>query len=253
MQAEIAQEQWDDFKTIFAPLIQQQMMSDMDRGAIMSQLAQEQQRFDIDRANRYDDRYWGTQVPLEDSLIAEAQRYNSEDERERMAGDARADVEQAFAGSEQQMVRGLSRMGINPNSGRAFSGMRDVQLARAAAEANAMNKTRQAAKELGWAKTVDAAALGRGLPGFSGSASQAAQAWGAQGLNNMGMSAIGAGSGMFNSAAAGAGGLFGSASGNMRANAIEEAKNPGFDFLAGMGSGLLGAAGKAGGFGNLFG
>ena len=252
MQAEIATEQWNDFKTIFAPMIQQQMGEDMARSRTAAQLATEQQNFNIDRARQFDDRYWGTQVPLEDRMIEEALAYNEPAERERMAGQARADVEQAFANSNDQMARGMARYGVNPNSGRYMATMRDVGLARAAAEANAMNKTRQAARDIGWARLGDVAAIGRGLPGFAGQSTQLAQGWGGQGLNTLGMGSITAGVGSVNQTAAGAGGLFGGASANMRANAIEEAKNPGFELMMGMGSGVLGAAGSAGGFGKLF-
>ena len=58
-------------------------------------------------------------------------------------------------------------MGVNPNSGR-FAGMQNATgLQQAAMRANAMTGTRQQAEQMGYARQLDAAGLGRGLAGAS--------------------------------------------------------------------------------------
>ena len=91
-------------------------------------------------------------------------------------------------------------MGVNPNSGR-FAGMQNATgLQQAAMRANAMTGTRQQAEQMGYARQLDAAGLGRGLAGASlgayGGASQAgsmaganAQSAGQNFMRNMSMGA----------------------------------------------------------------
>lgn len=71
--------------------------------------------------------------------------------------------------------RGLSRMGVNPNSGR-FAGLtQEASLSGAAMKAGAMNRARAAEREGEFGRVVQAAGLGQNLPGTSLSAlSQAA-------------------------------------------------------------------------------
>lgn len=232
--AQIAREQWDYFKSTYAPLLYDQTLADMERSEVMGDLAIEQQRYALDQSKRYDDRYWGTQVPLEDRLIKEATEFNTEAEQNRMAAEARVDAQSAYTNSMGQMERGLRRIGVNPNSGAYAGVMADTQMERAKMEANAVNKTRVAAQQLGWSRLTDAAAIGRGLPGFSGDASRVAIGWGSQGLNNLGTQTATAGAGAWAGAAQTSGGMLNSASQNLRLNAIESAKTPGFDFLAGI-------------------
>lgn len=232
--AAIAREQWETFKSTYAPLLYEQTLADMDRSEQMSNLAIEQQQYGLDQARRYDDRYWGVQVPLEDRLIKEATEFNTEAEQNRMATEARADAQSAYTNSMGQMERGLRRINVNPNSGAYAGVMADTQMERAKMEANAVNKTRIAAQQLGWSRMTDAAAIGRGLPGFSGDASRVAIGWGSQGLNNLGTQTAAAGAGAWAGSAQTSGGMLNSASQNLRLNAIESAKNPGFDFLAGI-------------------
>jgi hypothetical protein len=65
----------------------------------------------------------------------------------------------------------------------------------ALAKAGAMNKTREAARQLGWQRLGEAAALGRGLPGFGQGSSQLAMGAGqaAVGAGQAGMGMIGTG------------------------------------------------------------
>lgn len=191
-QMELARDQWEDYKTTFAPVMLEQMQQQIDVGKNTYDLAREQQDFQLGLARKYDDRYWRDVAPIEDQLYEEARTFDTDAERERMAGLARGDVEQAFAGVRTQQRREMGRMGMNPSDPRYFAMNRELGAQQALATANAMNKTRQAAKDLGWARKTDAAALGRGLAGFSSSSSQMAQGWGGQGMQGAGMGMQGA-------------------------------------------------------------
>lgn len=209
-QAAIAKEQWEDYKTTFAPILMDQMQQQIDIGKGQYDLARENQRFQMGLARKYDDRFWGTQVPLEDSIVKDAREFDTPAERERMAGTARADVEQAFSGAAQEMNRDLGRMGLNPADPKYFGMRRTLASDQALATSRAMNKTREAAKQMGWAKKMDAAALGRGLPGFSSGSSQLAMGWGGQGMQagGLGMNAAMGGLQGMNQSAQGAGGNY---------------------------------------------
>jgi hypothetical protein len=100
----------------------------------------------------------------------------------------------------------MASMGVNPNSGR-FQGMANQSnLALAANRANAMTNTRNQAEQMGYARKLDAAGLGRGLSGAStaayggavgagNSAGQNYQSAGQNYMNNMNMGANTIGSG----------------------------------------------------------
>lgn len=212
-QAGIAREQWNDYKTKFAPVILDQMQQQIDIGQDSYELARRQQEFQVGLTRKYDDRYWGVQVPQEDRLIDDAKNFDTAAEQERQAGEARGDIAQSFGDARGGLRREMGRMGVNPADPRFFATSQRMAGTEALATASAMNKTRQAAKEMGWAKRIDAAALGRGLAGFTSSASEGARGWSGTGMQagSMGMQgALGALGGL-NSTAASAGANFSSA------------------------------------------
>ena len=139
--------------------------------------------------------------PLERSIVQDAQDFNTEAYREQLASQAAADAGRAFGISQQQNQRAMAAMGINPNSGR-FAGMQQAAgLQQAATRAAAMTGTRRQAEQMGYARQLDAAGLGRGLAGASlgayggatGAGSAAGQSAQSAGQNYMGNMAIGAG------------------------------------------------------------
>ena len=138
--------------------------------------------------------------PLERSIVQDAQDFNTEAYREQLASQAAADAGRAFGLSQQQNQRAMAAMGINPNSGR-FAGMQQAAgLQQAATRAAAMTGTRRQAEQMGYARQLDAAGLGRGLAGASlgayggatgagTAAGQSAQSAGQNYMRNMGMGA----------------------------------------------------------------
>lgn len=108
-----------------------------------------------------------------DAVRAYAESYKSGQEQQ--AGMARQDVANQFDARNAQLQRQLQSFGVDPTSGRFSSTINQNNIMQAATEANAMNQARQAAKQLGWAKRMDAAGLGRGLPGNQATSTGLAQ------------------------------------------------------------------------------
>ena len=160
--------------------------------------AQDQQ---MTQAKDYYDYQVDTFRPLEQGLVADAQNFNTDAYRDQMASRAAADSGRAFGISQQQNQRAMASMGVNPNSGR-FAGMNAASgLQQAASRANAMTGARTQAEQMGYARKLDAAGLGRGLAGAStaayGGATNAGNSAGmnAQSAGNTYMQGMGMGAG----------------------------------------------------------
>ena len=132
--------------------------------AEQQQLAQQQQ---MEQAKDYYDYQTGTFRPLEKQIVADAQAFDTDAERQRLATKAAADAGLAFGRTQAAQERAMASMGVNPASGR-FAGMQGQSaLQQAAARAGAMTGARERASQLGYARKLDAAGLGRGLAGAS--------------------------------------------------------------------------------------
>lgn len=193
-QLQFAREQYDRAAPILEGIANQQMAAQSD------QMAQARDYYDYMR---------DTYRPVEQGLVQDAQRFNTEAYRNQMASQAAADTGRAFGVQQAANQRAMRSMGVNPNSGN-FAGMNTASnLQLAAQRANAMTGARQNAQQMGYARRLDAAGLGRGLAGASAAAyggatnagSQAglnSQAAGQNFMGNLGMGAgtIGAGQNM---------------------------------------------------------
>ena len=115
-------------------------------------------------AKDYDDYSKSTFRPLEQSIVKEAENYDSPEEQERSAGAASASVKQNIAQATEANARAQARMGVNPNSGRALVTQNETAITGALGESGAENAARQNVKTVGAAKRMDAASLGRNLP-----------------------------------------------------------------------------------------
>tara|TARA_E500000331_G_scaffold357289_1_gene418527 strand:+ start:486 stop:1526 length:1041 start_codon:yes stop_codon:yes gene_type:complete len=185
-QLAFAREQYDRTAPLLERITNQQMA------------AQDEQ---MAQARDYYNYQQDTYRPLERGLVADAQRFNTEAYRNDLAARAAADVGVAFGQTQAMNQRAMSAMGVNPNSGR-FAGMQQATgIAQAATRANAMTGARTQADQMGYARKLDAAGLGRGLAGASLGAYGGATAAGSQaglnaqsaGQNYMGNMAVGAG------------------------------------------------------------
>lgn len=144
---------------------QYEELSPLLRGIATTQ--QQAQQEQMRQARDYYDYMQSTYRPIERQLAAEAERFNEAQYREQLASQAAADAGRAFSQVQAAQQRGLASMGINPASGRFASMQNQAGLGLAAQRAAAMTGTRQQAQQLGYARRLDVAGLGRGLPGAS--------------------------------------------------------------------------------------
>lgn len=154
---------------------------------IMREIAQRQMQAQQDQMNMAKDYYnyqQSTFRPLERSIVKDAQRFDTEAYRQQQASKAAAEAGLAAATTRAMNERAAASMGINPSSGR-FAGMQNSSnLGLAAQRASAMTGARQQAQQMGYARKLDAAGLGRGLAGASTAAYGGATAAGnAAGVN----------------------------------------------------------------------
>jgi hypothetical protein len=213
--AELAQQNQAYYNENFAPVILDQMRRQVDISGRQADLQEEGQRYEMGPAKQYDERYFGTQVPLEDQIIAKARQYNEADQQEQYAGRAGADVTQAFAQSRDGLQRTMARRGVGLGSGAGLSAMSRMGTEEALAKAGAMNQTREAARQLGWTRLGEAAALGRGLPGFGQASAGLASGMGQQALaaGGAGLGAATGASGAYNANIGTSGNLWNSVGG----------------------------------------
>lgn len=116
-----------------------------------------------ERADEYAEYERNTFRPLEQSIVKDAVEYSTEGKREELARTAASDVSQGFSNARNQQNRSLSRLGVNPNSNRFAALNNQLTMDQAATQAGAMTKARSDAENMGFARRMDAASLGRNL------------------------------------------------------------------------------------------
>src|SRR5687768_3276204 len=196
-------------------------------------------------------------APVEERMVQDAMEFDSPERQERMAGQAGADVTRGFQGAMDQNARQMSRMGINPNSGRFQALQNEASLAQAKDTAGAMNNARRATEQQGIALRTGAAQFGRNMPNTGIAADSAALNAGNSGVGN-----INAGNAAHNASLGAASNWFGGANagnasaGNMLLNQHQNQLNAwqmnqdrlaGFGQLAGLGGSMAMMALKKGG------
>ncbi len=216
-------------------------------------LQKQQLQFGLDSAKTaYDqsqsDRQWllsrrDQLTGMQDSLVKEAQAFNTDARREELAGQAMADVNAAASSAREQSARSMARMGITPGSGRAMAMDSQLQLAQTVAGAGASNNARTAARNEGRALTDRAVNALAGYPAMSSQSATTGAALGGSGVGLTSASLAGQNSG-FGSAAAVAGQLGTNATSMWGAQA---------NYKANSESGGSSFADTAGGIGSLVG
>lgn len=128
--------------------------------------ALELNNYQLDNMRRNDDRYWSTAVPFENELLADSRRFDSAEYKQGMVDKSMGDVQTSFDKAQEQTRRGLSRMGVNPNSGRAtaMASMGGFEMAKAMSDA--ANKTRMAADQVGLSTKMQMYGGMKGLAGL---------------------------------------------------------------------------------------
>jgi hypothetical protein len=130
-------------------------------------------------------RYTQTFQPLEDSLVKDAQSYNSPARRDMNAGRAMANVSQQFEQARQNALANLESYGIDPSQTRYAALDLETRTQEAAARASAGNQSYLQDEATGRQLRADAINVGKGYP------SQVAQEYGTS--QNAGNQAINSG------------------------------------------------------------
>src|SRR6185437_10616349 len=171
------------------PLIGQAAMSNAELAKEMAGVARDQLAWEKDRAARQDpllekivnqqiesadanaDRagsQWQTYrdlfAPVEARMVQDANEFDSPERKERMAGEAAADVVRGYQGALESNQRAMERLGVNPNSGKFQALAQDINLGLAKDTAGAMNKARRDTELQGMAMREGAAKFGRNMP-----------------------------------------------------------------------------------------
>lgn len=144
------------------------------------------------RASEYAEYERGTFRPLEKDLVQDAQEFDTEAKREELARRGMADVADAYENQRRQALDTLARFGVNPNSNRFAAINAQLSQAQAADTAGVATNARTNAEQLGYARRLDAASLGRNL------ASNASTAFGI--ATTAGNSAVSSGNASLNTA-----------------------------------------------------
>jgi hypothetical protein len=140
--------------------------------------------------------------PMEDRIVADASSYDTAGRRAQASSEATAGVEAAFGNAQQGLARELGRRNVTAGSNKSMSLMQDAALAKAKAVAGATSGAVKGVEQQGYARTMDAAALGKGTIGNQATQQQIAQSGGAQAAASSGAALSSATSG---AALAGAG------------------------------------------------
>lgn len=204
-------------------------------------------------------RYEEVYQPLEDKLVKEAEDYSSPERMEQKAGEASAEVAQQFDAQRRAAAQNLEAYGVDPTSTRYAALDMGSRVQQAAAQAGAANNAREQTEATGRAMRSEAINVGRGYPGqIAGTYGTALQSGNAAVNSAIGGTASGA-------ATMGTGNQWVN-SGNQGLNTWGNTLNMGYNNqlaqfnanqqassgLGGLFGSVLGAAGNAGGFANLF-
>ena len=146
------------YTEVITPLLKQQTTASTAAQAKLGKLYDlnaSQMQTSIDRYKKYG-------IPAEDSYYKMVSEYSSPEEQERQAAAAKGDLGVAQGNQRDTMMRNMAALGIDPTSPAAMAVMSDQAVANSAAEASAMNRARNAARELGMKLKSDSANFGRG-------------------------------------------------------------------------------------------
>lgn len=126
------------------------------------------------QGEEYFNHWKGNFQPLEQKIVADANNFDTEGAREGLARSAVMDTQRAQQNAQAQASRAMAAMGVNPNSGRFAGQQKTMGLQNAAMRAGAATGARTQSEAMGYARKMDAAGLGRGMPGASSGAYQVA-------------------------------------------------------------------------------
>lgn len=135
-------------------------------------------------AKDYADYNKATFRPLEQSIVADAQSYDTPEKRQQAATASMADVNSSMAAVRDARTRRLAAEGINPGSTRAMAALDGMDVEQAKAGSLAARQARLGVETTGFARKMDAASLGRNLASNQATSAQVALTAGNNSVNN---------------------------------------------------------------------
>lgn len=109
------------------------------------------------------ERYKTVFQPLQDEFIDKAKNWDSAERQDKVAAEAKADVQNNAALARQATDRNMASMGVNPTSGRYAGVARAGDMATGLAAAGAENNARNTVRNQAVAMQADAVNMGNGL------------------------------------------------------------------------------------------
>ena len=161
-QAETAKNYLDFQKQQYAdlkPMADQIAQSQLDTSKQQTAIADSNEARAADYA-AYDK---ATYRPLEQGIVDSANSYDTDGKREELARQGMADVSTAYDNQRKQAMDTMAAYGVNPNSNRFAAINAQLAQGQAGAQAGAATNARANAEQLGYARKLDAASLGRNL------------------------------------------------------------------------------------------
>lgn len=230
---ETALKQIMDTSSELMPIQKETMQFGLDAARTGYQQSQEDRQYAIERRDKL--------TGLQDSMIDQAQQFNTGDRAKELAGKAIAGVNQQFDAAGDIASRNLTRAGVNPADGKYADMTKQLTIARALGSASAGTAARGQARAEGIALNDRAANVLAGYPAMGMSATGQGSQIGAGGVNIVNSGAAGMQSGatsasqLANSWGSNATGAFGA----------QAAYKNGQDQAGGGGDGLMKIAGTA--------
>ncbi|SOE37121.1 hypothetical protein [Delftia acidovorans] len=214
-----------------APLQKEQTQFALDS----TRTAWEQSQADRDYALGRRDQLSG----LQDTMVEDARIFDTEGKREELAGQAAADVSNAYESAKRTQGAEMARMGINPADAKYGAASNALTAGTALATAQGKNSARTAARAEGRALTDRASNALAGYPSMGIQTTAATAGYGTAGLNiaTTGLAGLNSGYGQ----AAGMAGNAGNSAANMwgqQSNAYQQSRS-----TAGSSTGALIGAG----------
>jgi len=157
------------------PMFEAQAQADMRSRAIVDSLAKDL----LQEKAKYS--------ALEDRLISDIARDDERMARDYYAGQATADVQQAFDSQRNISNRNLQRFGINPNSARFAQLNQNFALGASKANVGARNRARRQSMADNFARKATVAGLGRNIPNQATGLMSSASGLGRSGTGQLGM------------------------------------------------------------------
>jgi hypothetical protein len=224
--AALAKQQWSMFTTDIYPEMLRQSKNQEARADEQWALTKDVTSTQLGQAKKAYERYEQGAIPAMEKLRADADQFNTEAYQEQLAQGAKADLSTAMENQRAQQTMRQRAYGIDPTSGTAQMASAGVGAGQALLEAQAMNQTRQAAKDVGLQKQANVYNMYAGLPAQGNANTGIALGATGQGFagGNASIANFGQTGGALNSAASTSGGMWNSV-GNLGVGATNAANN----------------------------